>query len=169
MPKIAELQLRPLQASDQKALAAAANNKKIWNNVRDAMPHPYSDNDAMAFIKFVKTENPNNILAIIYDGEFAGMIGLHLQKDVYRLSAELGYWLAEPFWGRGIATKAVNLMLEHGFATLQLNRIYAGVFEHNLASMRVLEKCGFEKEGISRQAVIKNNIVLDEHRFAILR
>jgi [ribosomal protein S5]-alanine N-acetyltransferase len=161
------LQLRQLKASDQKALAAAANNKKIWDNVRDAMPHPYSENDAMAFIKFVKSENPNNILAIVYENEFAGMIGLHPQKDVYRLSAELGYWIAEPFWGKGIATAAVQMMLQHGFETLKLNRIYAGIFEHNLASMRVLEKCGFEKEGISRQAIVKNNMVLDEHRFAI--
>jgi RimJ/RimL family protein N-acetyltransferase len=97
------------------------------------------------------------------------MIGLHPQKDVYRLSAELGYWIGEPFWGNGIATKAVELILKYGFETLNLNRIYAGVFEHNIASMRVLEKCDFVKEGIAKQAVIKNNKVIDEHKFAIIK
>ncbi len=163
------LGLRPLHESDNIALANLANNKKIWDNVRDAMPHPYREADANFFINMVKKENPNNILAIEYQGVFCGMIGLHPQKDVYRLSAELGYWIGEAFWGKGIATAAVQLMIQHGFDTLQLNRIYAGIFEHNLASMRVLEKCGFEKEAILRQAVVKNNIVLDEHRFAILR
>jgi [ribosomal protein S5]-alanine N-acetyltransferase len=163
------LQLRRLHESDNIALANLANNKKIWNNVRDAMPHPYRESDANFFINLVKKENPNNILAIELEGVFCGMIGLHPQKDVYRLSAELGYWIGEPFWGKGIATAAVQMMLIHGFETLKLNRIYASIFEHNLASMRVLEKCGFEKEGISRQAIVKNNMVLDEHRFAICK
>jgi [ribosomal protein S5]-alanine N-acetyltransferase len=161
------LELRPLQESDNVALANLANNKKIWNNVRDAMPHPYSLENADFFINLVRKENPNHILAITLEGVFCGMIGLHRQNDVYRLSAELGYWIGEPFWGKGIATAAVQSMVKLGFETLELRRIYAGVFEHNLASMHVLEKCGFEKEGILRKAVIKNNIVLDEHRYAI--
>jgi [ribosomal protein S5]-alanine N-acetyltransferase len=165
--ELQQIVLRPLQKTDNVALANLANNKNIWNNIRDAMPHPYTEANADFFIDLVQKENPNHILAIESEGVFCGLIGLHRQNDVYRLSAELGYWIGEPFWGKGIGTKAVELMVKHGFENLELNRIYAGVYGFNLASMHVLEKCGFEKEGILRKAVIKNNIVLDEHRYAI--
>ena len=97
------------------------------------------------------------------------MIGLIVQKDVYRKSAEIGYWIGEPFWGMGIATKAVEPITEYGFMELELNRIYTGVFEYNTASMKVLEKNGFEKEGIFKDAIFKNSKVYDEHRFFKLK
>ena len=89
-----------------------------------------------------------------------------MQKDVYRESAEIGYWLGAPYWGKGIATKAVALVTHYGFETLRLNRIFTGVFSFNKASMRVLEKNGFTKEGIFKRAVVKNGITYDEHRYA---
>ena len=92
-------------------------------------------------------------------------IGLTIQKDVYKKSAEIGYWIGEPFWGNGIATKAVELITEYGFNKLALNRVYAGVFEYNITSMKVLEKNGYKKEGIFKNAILKNDKVYDEHRF----
>lgn len=160
--------LRSLQASDRTQLASLANNWNIWKNVRDQMPYPYTEDNADFFINHVASSKENHIRAILHNDTFCGMIGLHPQKDVYRLSAELGYWIGEPFWGKGIATEAVHQMTSFGFSHLNLNRIYAGVYGHNIASMRVLEKCGFEKEGIFKNAVIKNNVIIDEHRFAKL-
>ena len=149
-------------------MARLANNKKIWNNVRDQFPHPYSEKEAETFIRNQSKDASTVNFAIEYNGEFCGVIGLILQKDVYRNSAETGYWIGEPFWGKGIATKAVELIVAHGFKELKLIRIYAGVFEYNTASMKVLEKNGFQKEGISKKAVDKNGKFWDEHRYFIL-
>lgn len=160
--------LRPLQNTDRTQLAILANNWNIWKNVRDQMPYPYTEENADFFINNLANSAENHIRGIFYNDAFCGMIGLHPQKDVYRLSAELGYWIGEPFWGKGIATEATNQMTHFGFNHLNLKRIYAGVFGYNIASMRVLEKCGFEKEGVFKNAVIKNNEIVDEHRFAKL-
>lgn len=165
---IPEIILRELQPSDTAQLAQLANNKKIWDNVRDYFPHPYGKKDAEIFIKTQSKDSSTVNFAIEYKGEFCGVIGLILQKDVYRKSAETGYWIGERYWGKGITTKAVELIVEHGFKELKLIRIYAGVFEYNVASMKVLEKNGFQKEGISKKAVLKNREVWDEHRYAIL-
>ncbi len=161
------VRLRKLKPSDSAQLAQLANNKKIWDNVRDYFPHPYSEKDAEAFLKSQDEEIQQNF-AIEYKGEFCGIIGLILQKDVYRKSAEIGYWLGEPFWNKGIATEAVGQTVNYGFQNLKLIRIFAGAFEFNGASMKVLEKNGFKKEGISKKAVFKNGGIWDEHRYAIL-
>lgn len=96
------------------------------------------------------------------------MVGLIFQKDVYRKSTEIGYWIGESFWGKGIATQAVGLLVHHAFEELGLARLYAGIFEYNVGSIRVLEKNGFQKEGISKKAVFKNGKFWDEHRYALL-
>lgn len=163
-----EITLRRLKPSDKTQMAQLANNKKIWNHVRDYFPHPYTEKDAEVFIKAQSKDSSIVNFAIDYDGEFCGVIGLILQKDVYRKSAETGYWIGEPFWGKGIATKAVQLIVDHGFNELKLVRIYAGVFEYNMASMKVLEKNGFQKEGISKKAVYKNGKIWDEHKYYLL-
>ncbi len=162
------INLRRLNVSDISKLAKLANNKNIWNNLRDAMPFPYNENDAKSFIKLTEQENPKQTFGIEYNEKFCGVIGLIVQNDVYRKSAEIGYWIGEPYWGKGIATKAVELITNYGFNTLNLKRIYAGVFEYNLASMKVLEKNGFENEGIFKKAVLKNNLFFDEHRYSKL-
>lgn len=159
-----KISLRPWQKSDRHILAQLANNILIWNNVRDRMPHPYLLQHADEFIAYCKTHKPPQVLAITADDAIAGCIGLELQSDVSRLSAELGYWIGEPYWNKGIATEAVTQMIEytaHNFPSLV--RIYAGVFEKNKASMRVLEKSGFHLEAILRQAVIKSGSVMDCH------
>ena len=162
------IRLRPLRYDDREALARLANNKKIWMKLRDMFPYPYTIDDADKFIDMVKIPDIPHSFAIEYHQEFAGVISLIPQQDVYRKSAEIGYWLGEPFWSKGIATDAVELMIKYGFETLKLERIFAGVFEGNEGSRRVLEKCGFSLEGISRKAVFKNNTLIDELRFGKL-
>ena len=158
--------IRPLKISDKNQLASLANNKKIWDNVRNFLPHPYSEDDALFFINLTMDEDPQVNFGIEYKGQLCGAIGLVLLQDVYSHTAELGYWLGEPFWGKGIATNAINLITQYGFEVLNLRRIHAGIFDFNIASMKALEKNGFVKEGISRKAIIKNGVVCDEHRYA---
>lgn len=156
--------LRPWKKEDRHVLATLANNIHIWNNVRDRLPHPYTLANADEFIRFCITQKTHSVLAIEVDGELAGCIGLELQEDVSRIGAEIGYWIGEPFWGKGVATLAVSIMIKYvaeNFA--HLVRIYAKVFEHNIASMKVLEKNGFHLECIHHKAAIKNNTILDEH------
>ncbi len=160
-----KIKIRPLKLSDRAELAKLANNKKIWDNLRDYIPFPYKESDAEFFIDLTKKEDPKQTFGIEYKGKLSGVIGLVMQKDVYQKSAEIGYWIGEPFWGNGIATKAVELITEYGFNQLDLNRIYSGVFEYNIASMKVLEKNGYKKEGIFKNAILKNEKICDEHRF----
>ena len=164
-----KIKLKPLHEDDALAIAKLANNKKIWNNIRDAMPHPYEKEDADLFIGLKKEEDPICTFAIVSDDIICGVIGLEIQKDIYRKSAEMGYWIGEPYWGRGIASEAVRLILKYGFEELGIERIFAAAFDHNIGSMRVLLKNGFVKEGILRKAVYKNETYLDEHRFAKLK
>ncbi|MEM1134861.1 MAG: GNAT family protein [Bacteroidota bacterium] len=160
--------LRPFSEKDKIALAKLCNNKKIWDNVRDYLPHPYSEEDAEFFINLCLKDDPVKNFAITYYRELAGTIGIIPQTDVYRLSAEIGYWLGEPFWGKGIATEAVRQIVAYGKETFGLIRFYAGIFAFNKASMRVLEKAGFQQEGISKKAVIKNGVTCDEYQYGLL-
>jgi len=161
--------LKRLETTDRKVLAQLANNKKIWDQVRDLLPHPYKLKDADFFIELTQKEDPEQTFGILKNGELCGVVGLVMQNDVYRKTAEIGYWIGEEFWGQGIATKAVALITDYGFQELDLIRLYAGIFDYNKASMQVLEKNGFVMEGISRNAIIKNNRVCDEHRYAKLK
>lgn len=158
--------IRELMDSDLSKLTAYANNPKVAINLRDAFPHPYSFEDAVKFKAMVDSMNPKVIFAIEYKGEYAGNISLMPCSDVYRKSAEIGYFLGEPFWNKGIMTQAVNLISKWGFENLGVVRIHTGVFEFNKASQRVLEKCGFVLEGTFRKAVSKNNQLYNEIRLA---
>ena len=161
--------LRGFSYNDQVRLAELCNNKKIWNNVRDFLPSPYSEQNALEFIQFCQKENPPTTFAIEYNGELAGCVGLVLQTDIYKLSAEIGYWIGEPYWGLGIATNAVELITDYGFNQLALIRIFSGVFDYNKASQRVLEKSGFQLEGIFKRSICKNGQICDEYRYAKLK
>lgn len=160
--------LRAFSDSDIKALAKLCNNKKVWDNVRNYIPFPYTERDAKEFIDNCKNENPQTTFAIEYDEKFVGCIGLVKQSDVYKLTAEIGYWLGEPYWGKGIATKAVKLITEYGFNKLGLVRIYSGVFDYNKASQRVLEKAGFKLECVFEQSIFKNNQIHNEYRYGLI-
>lgn len=159
--------LRLLRPEDAQALSALANNKKIWDRVRDYFPFPYTESDALEFIGSALEADPPLSLAMEHEGEFCGVIGLMPQSDVNRRTAEIGYWLGEPFWDRGLATEAVKQMCNYGFG-LGFARLQAAVFDFNEASMRVLEKNGFVREGIFRRAVYKNGQFRDEHWFGKL-
>ena len=157
---IEKIKIRPLNSSDKTELANLANNEKIGDNLRDNFPYPYNEKDADYFIKLTEKENPKQNFGVLYNGKLCGVIGLIIQKDVYRKSAEIGYWIGEPYWGIGIATKVVELITDYAFNTLDLNRIFAGVFEFNIASMKVLEKNGFKKEGYLKRLFLRTKSFL---------
>ncbi|CAN5497681.1 GNAT family N-acetyltransferase [soil metagenome] len=157
------ISLRPWQREDAQALAAVANDRNIFNNVRDHLPHPYTVMDALQWIAHCKDQNPVINFAVTYNGKIAGSIGCVPNKDVYRKSIEVGYFIGEQFKGLGIATEAVRILLEYIQHRFEVIRIYAEVFKHNKASMRVLQKNGFHLEGIRRKSVVKNNVVMDDY------
>lgn len=161
--------IRPYRLDDRDAVARNANNRKVWANVRDAFPHPYTLDDADAWLAHATAALPMAHFAIEADGEFAGGIGVRLQPDVDRVSAELGYWLGEEFWGRGIATAAIQGFTPWAFEAFDLERIYATPFHWNLASCRALEKASFNKEGVMRHAALKDGVLADLPLYARLR
>ncbi len=166
MLKEGNIILRPLGDNDATVLAQLANNRKIWINVRDVLPSPYCIDDANNFISLTQKENPQMSFAIEYNKQFCGMVGLIGQSDVYKKIAEIGYWIGEPYWNKGIATIAVKLLTEYGFNQLNLIRIHTGVFEYNIGSMKVLTKNGYEKDGVFKKSIFKNGKIYDEHRFS---
>lgn len=154
---------------DAAALVTHANNHNIARNLRDRFPFPYTSEHAEAYLRRATEVQDDLVFCLEVEGAAAGGIGLHPMDDIYRLSAELGYWLAEPFWGRGIVTEAVQAVVRHGFNLLPLVRIEASAFVNNPASARVLEKCGFTFEGVRRHNVIKEGQILDLLGYSILR
>ena len=166
--RLASCTLRSWRRTDAASLVQHANNRNVWLNLRDLFPHPYTNTDAMEWLALVTGRETPLRLAIEVDGAAVGGIGLNPQGDVYRMSAELGYWLGEPYWGRGIMTAAVGACTDYAFETLGLTRLFATVFAWNPASMRVLEKAGYEREGYLRQSVLKDGRVIDSVLYARL-
>ncbi len=160
--------LRKLQNEDADQIALLLNNKKIWDNLRDYVPFPYHKADAVTFIDSCQEENPQTTFAIEHEGKLVGIIALTLQQDVYRKSAEMGYWLGEPYWNQGIMTQAIKEIVSYAFNKLDLVRLYCGVFANNKASQSLLEKSGFQLEGVFRNGVFKNDQLMDEYRYALL-
>lgn len=160
--------LRKIQVEDRDQLVKLANNPKVANNLRDDFPHPYTVEDADHFIKHAQAANPTLRFCIEKDGVYVGNIGIHPQEDVYKRNAEIGYFIGEPFWGQGIASQAVKMIVDYGFQQLDYHRIFAGVFSYNSASKKVLENAGFTFEGASRDAIFKNGELYDELRYAII-
>ena len=153
--------IRSFGTEDLESLVKYANNRNVWLGLRDLFPHPYTVENGLAWLARVKQDDPASNFAIASVDEVIGGIGLGLQADVHRLSAELGYWLGEPFWGRGIASEAVRVFTDHAFATYDIIRIFAYVYSNNAASARVLEKAGYELEGRLRKAVLKDGKFYD--------
>lgn len=159
--------LRPWRTGDEAALVVHANDRKVWVNLRDQFPHPYTLADAEKWVAFASTQAQRTAIAIEVDSEVAGGVGLKLNNDVERVSAEIGYWLGQRFWNRGIMTAAVRAVTEYGFKQFSLTRVYAVPYATNVASHRVLEKAGYTREGVLRRSAIKDGIVLDQVLFAI--
>jgi len=164
--KIGEYIIRDWRMEDAPSIAKYANNRKIWINLRDAFPYPYSLQDAESFISRVIEANPITVFAIATQSEAIGSIGLMVGKDVHRYTAEMGYWLAEPFWGKGIMTQAVKSMSSYAIHNLKLDRIFSEPYSTNPASVRVLEKAGFICEGMLRSNVFKDGKVLDQYLYS---
>lgn len=145
-----------------------ANNANIARNLRDRFPHPYTLRDAKAFIHSSASARPHVSFAIVVDSEAAGGIGISAGSDVERFSAEIGYWLGEPFWGRGIAAEAVRLVSAYAFDRCGLLRIFALPFAENRQSLRVLEKAGYTCEAILRSSAVKHGAVRDQALYALV-
>jgi ribosomal-protein-alanine N-acetyltransferase len=160
--KIGKCIIRNWQIQDAPSIAKYANNRKIWLNLRDAFPYPYCLRDAEVFVSHVIEADPVTIFAIADKSEAIGSIGLMLGKDVHRFTAEMGYWLAEPYWGKGIMTDAVQFLTTWAFRELKLHRLSAEPYATNTASHRVLEKAGFIREGVLRSSVFKDGKILDQ-------
>lgn len=161
--------VRDYRESDLDSLVEHANNPNVSRNLEDRFPHPYTTEEAEKWLTHVAEQNPLTNFAIATDTGVIGGIGFHLRQDVYRATAELGYWLGESYWGQGIATRAVRAVTVWAFESFPLERVQARVFESNPASCRVLEKAGFTYEGRLRRSVLKINLVMDLIVYAILR
>jgi RimJ/RimL family protein N-acetyltransferase len=161
--------LRPFREGDQASIARYASNRKIWLNLRDRFPHPYTEADADAWVRQVAGQDPPTQCAIEVGGGAVGGIGITVQDDVHRRAAEIGYWLGEPFWGRGIMSEAVSAFTVYAFNTFDLCRIYATVFEWNPSSVRILEKAGYTLEGRLRKSVTKDERTIDQLLYARVR
>jgi RimJ/RimL family protein N-acetyltransferase len=167
--ELGDLKVRSWRKDDLQALLRHANNAKIAANLRDQFPHPYTRYDAVDFLDFARSQQPECAFAIEHGEEAVGGVGFLVGRDIARISAEMGYWLSEDFWGRGIATRAVAAMSEWAFDNYKLTRVFAMTFAHNAASIRVLEKSGFAREGVMRRSAIKNGTILDQILFAKVR
>ncbi|MFV2070006.1 MAG: GNAT family N-acetyltransferase [Pirellulales bacterium] len=158
--------VRSWEEGDASDLATHANSREIWLNLRDEFPHPYRRDDAVSFLGFCREQDPETFFAIEVDGQAAGGIGFRVGMDVERTSAEVGYWLGEKFWNRGVVTEALVAVREYAIETHSLTRVYAVPFEWNQASFRVLEKAGFVMEGRLRRSAVKDGKVVDQLMYA---
>ena len=166
---LSKCEVRSWERSDLRSLAQHANNRRVWINLRDQFPFPYTLADAELWIRAARAMRPETSFAIAVEGQAAGAIGLELKDDIYRRSAEIGYWLGEPYWGRGITSEALVATTAWAFDSFDLTRIFAHVFDWNPASSRVLEKSGFTLEGRLRKAVTKDGQNIDAFLYSILR
>ena len=166
-----KFELRPWRAADIPTVARHASNEKIARNLRDAFPYPYRLSDAADYINGCMAADPSMTLcrSIAVEGQAVGSIGIFRGGDVYRKSGELGYWLGEEYWGRGIMTGAVKEICREAFGAWDIVRVYAEPYARNAGSRRVLEKAGFALEGVMRQGVYKNGEILDYCMYALLR
>ena len=163
--------IRKWELSDAKDLAAALSNKKVQDNLRDGLPYPYTEQDGKEFISAMLSadENETFAFAITVDNMVIGSIGIFRQGNIHRQTAELGYYIAEEYWGKGIMTEAVKQICEYVFANSDIIRIYAEPFVYNIASCRVLEKVGFQYEGTLRSNAVKNSKVIDMKMYSLLK
>jgi RimJ/RimL family protein N-acetyltransferase len=158
--------VRDWSATDRDSVVRFANNRKIWLNLAHRFPHPYTPADADVWFTLLANMPVPTHWAIEVDGCAAGGIGVDLGEGIYEKSARLGYWLGEPHWGRGITTDAVRATSEYVTAQFGVIRLEAAVFEWNPASMRILEKCGFVREGVLRRSIYKDGKLIDAVLYA---
>ena len=163
--------IRRWELSDARDLATALSNKKIQDNLRDGLPYPYTEQDGKEFISAMLAANENDTFAfaITVNGKVIGSIGAFRQGNIHRQTAELGYYIAEEYWGKGIMTEAVKQLCDYVFSNTDIIRIYAEPFAYNIGSNRVLEKAGFQYEGTLRSNALKNGNVFDMKMYSKLK
>jgi RimJ/RimL family protein N-acetyltransferase len=161
--------VRSWRWEDLESLVRHADNVHVARQLRDRFPHPYTRADGEAWLALALGQQPQTSFAIEADGEAVGSIGVMLGYDVERVSAEVGYWLGERVWGRGLATAALRVLAEYAFPTYDLTRLFALPFAHNLASRRVLEKAGFTLDAILRKSAIKEGRIVDQALYSLVR
>jgi len=162
-----QFELRPFELNDLASLVKHANNYNIAKNLSNKFAFPYTTDHGIAFINLALSATPKEIFAITINGEAVGSIGVHPKTDIHCKNAEIGYWIAEEFWGQGIVPEAVKLMVNYGFKTFDITRIYASTYDINIKSQRVLEKAGFTLEAEFKETLYKNGTVYDEMVYAI--
>ena len=165
------VQIRKWEHTDAADLSAALSNKKVQDNLRDGLPYPYTEQDGQDYISAMLAANENDTFAfaVTADGKVIGSISAFRQSNIHRQTAELGYYIAEEYWGKGIMTEAVKQLCEYVFSHTDIIRIYAEPFACNIGSCRVLEKAGFQCEGTLRSNAVKNGNVLDMKMYACLK
>ena len=163
--------IRKWKLTDAKNIAVALSNKKIQDNLRDGLPHPYTEQDGIDFISSMLSANEDETFAfaITLDDKAIGSIAVFRQQNIHRQTAEMGYYIAEEYWGKGIMTDAVKQICEYVFKNSDILRIYAEPFAYNAGSCRVLEKAGFQYEGTLRNNAVKNGKVIDMKMYSLLR
>jgi RimJ/RimL family protein N-acetyltransferase len=162
--------LRPWSFADARQLALIADNKKIADNLRDGFPNPYSVEDAHEWLNIILPENdPPKYFAITVDKQLVGSIGIATKTDIYRMNFEIGYFLGEEHWGKGIATRAIKAVTSYAFKDFEIVRIYAEPFSDNPGSKSALEKAGYKLEASLRRNVIKNGIIKDSCIYSVLK
>ena len=161
--------LRRWSINDADNLCQHANNFNIARNLRDGFPYPYTLENAKDWLFTAVYNHSDWLLAITINEEVVGSIGVIFNNDIFRKSADLGYWLSEEYWNRGIITECVETLVHHVFDTTEIIRVQAGILEHNKASMRVLEKAGFHLEAIHKNAIFKNDVIEDEYLYTLLK
>ncbi len=162
-----DVTLRPWLATDLSRLTTLINNQNIVRYMSNQIPHPYTEEDGSLFLSKVVGQNPVQVFAITFRDEVVGSIGIFPQTDIYEKNAEIGYWLGEDYWGQGIMTEAILQIVEYGFKTFDLTRIFARPFSSNKASQRVLQKAGFMHEATIVNGVYKNGEYLDSVIYSI--
>jgi len=161
--------LRPWSINDATELADIANNKNIADNLQDLFPFPYSLKDARKWLKTILLVDPPRNFAIVSDGTIVGNIGILSKEDIHRKNVEIGYFLSEKYWGKGIATRALKAVTSYAFSNFDIVRVYAETFADNIRSRRALEKAGFKLEAILKHYVIKNSIIKDSCIYSVLK
>jgi RimJ/RimL family protein N-acetyltransferase len=165
-----DFQIRLWQSGDEEALTRIANNRQIWRNLSDRFPHPYELAHADYWIANANLESDRaRHFAIILDGDIVGGVGFERLRDLHTRTAEIGYWVGEPFWGAGIATRALRAAIRINFRDYDFVRLQAGVLEWNPASCRVLEKAGYSLEGRHRKQAYQDGEICDQFLYALLR
>jgi [ribosomal protein S5]-alanine N-acetyltransferase len=167
--KLSNCWIRSWKPDDKLDLAQNANNRKIWLNLTDMFPHPYTEIDAEKWIQAANEPTLKTHLAIEFEGIAVGGIGIIGDDGVCCKTGDFGYWIGEPFWGKGIATAAAEAMVDYAFLNLPFARLQAGIFAWNPPSMRVLEKVGFVREGVLKQSVYKDGQLIDSVMYALIK